>query len=179
MATFPAPKTVSVPTFLHKLHGEKTTLPVLTLTYLAALLLAFVTVSDYSAWSWKTALLALLAFDIGGGVVANLSEGTSAYYRTHPNRRWAFVGIHSLQPALLTLVFPAQTGVILLLGFFLLATTGWVNLISTVAWQRVVAGFTTVLMLLLSYILVPEPMIRLLINLLTIKLLLAFAIRWA
>lgn len=177
MATFLTTRTVQIPKFLHELHGESTSVQTLILTYLAALLLTVFTLGSEPGWTWKTGLLVFLAFDIGGGVVANLSEGTSHYYQKNRQRRWFFIGIHSLQPMLLALIFPEQQTPILVLGLIILLFTAVVQQITQPDLQRTTAGFAVVITFQLTSLLLTQPLVTLLVSLLAVKLLLAFAIR--
>ncbi|MGJ3231583.1 MAG: hypothetical protein ACFE0P_07280 [Oceanicaulis sp.] len=51
-------------------------------------------------WSWKAALLALLAFDWAGGVVANAAEPVRAWWRPRPRLRAVFFAVHAVEAPL-------------------------------------------------------------------------------
>ncbi len=103
---------VQVPRFLHELHGERTTRAALVATYVAALSGALVVLfvpeagpdaHESGAW-WRVVVTALVAADLFGGVVANFTSGTSAYYRARPRLRVVFIASHVIQPLALWLL---------------------------------------------------------------------------
>lgn len=100
---------VTVPKFLHEIHGEWTTPFWIVITYgFAILVTTIVILSNLDAfvdWSiWKQVLLILLLLDISGGIPANLSAPVKEYYDTRPALKRAFPALHILQPALLWLI---------------------------------------------------------------------------
>jgi hypothetical protein len=102
---------ISLPSWLHSLHGEQSRVADVLLTHLVgwgitALVFGLGFAAGYP-W-WVNVLLAVLAIDIAGGVVSNMTQGTNAYYSARPSKRVTFLRLHLIQPAVLMLLFPAE-----------------------------------------------------------------------
>ena len=115
--------TLHMPKFLHELFGKRTTKIELTIVLLSCLILSSLLLfHSYNEWDelavWKKILLIILTLDITGGVVANVTQGTNAYYQANQKARFVFIAIH-VQPLLLGW----------LLDNFLLGMTVWVGTI--------------------------------------------------
>jgi hypothetical protein len=111
---------VAIPRGLRELHGESSSRGELVLVYgggliLAALALRLGRLELAGLEAWKIAIVALLALDISGGVLANLTPGTRSYWggRGLPARA-GFIALHALHPFLLWLAFPQYLGVLAL-----------------------------------------------------------------
>lgn len=99
-------KTIIVPSFLHDVFGEKTTLAEILMILLVGL---FTSISLFvftrSEWQglalWRVALLFLLTLDILAGFIANLTRSTNDYYQSRPKHRIIFITVH-IQPLLLS-----------------------------------------------------------------------------
>lgn len=122
-------KTVNIPTFFHEVFGKRSTVFELSLILffgvgMSNFLLAF----TYSEWRdleiWKIAIIALLALDINGGVIANFTLSTNNHYKDHPSARLTFILIH-VQPIILALT---------LWNYFVLCLFVWgYTMVSTLA----------------------------------------------
>ena len=87
--------------FLGSMHGNTPTGFQLAATYavgIGAAVLALATLG----LTWKTVLLAILAFDWAGGVVANSADPVRAWWRDRPRMQAAFIIVHLIE---LPLVF--------------------------------------------------------------------------
>ncbi|MEN7550793.1 hypothetical protein AAG747_22925 [Rapidithrix thailandica] len=173
---------LTIPAFLHEVHGKKASVMDLVLTYFTAFALAVVSyllMDNLELKSWETGILLLLAMDIGGGVVANFSRGTSTYYAESPKARRTFVAMHLSQPALLAWVFPGSLVTIMSICAYTLITTSFVNMIRLQEKQRVFASFFLSLGLMLFFLLpTVQPIIYLILILYMVKLVMAFAVQW-
>lgn len=94
---------VAVPRILRELHGTRPKIREILATWTAAILaMAVVVVGEQSAvWSpdlWRTIVVAIVAGDVAGGIVANFSRSTNAYYAVRPRMRLIFLALHVVQP---------------------------------------------------------------------------------
>ncbi|MDR6224411.1 hypothetical protein [Desmospora profundinema] len=101
-------KTVNVPPFFHEVWGKRTTKLELGITIIFSVTMTVVLFAfTYSEWRelelWKIVILASLALDITGGVIANLTFGTNHYYKHRPTARYIFLFIH-VQPVIFALI---------------------------------------------------------------------------
>jgi hypothetical protein len=100
---------IAIPPILRPLHGEQASIRDLVLTYLAAAFAAVIVVLEPGArpgvieW-WAIAVVALVAADFAGGLVATHSSGTSAYYAARPRLRTVAILVHVVQPTVLFFV---------------------------------------------------------------------------
>ena len=136
-------RTLRIPRFLHELHGEETSLPALACTYSAAVAAgaaAWVGLAPARPLWWRLAIAVLVFADVGGGVVANFSAGTMRYYRERPRLRVFFLLAHLVQPALLTLAFPAASPAFIFAGLFTVGSGLAVTAIRDVEAQQSVAA---------------------------------------
>ena len=125
-------KKLKVPKFLHELHGEQTNIAELLLIYgfavIGPVILYFTTRTGLPelAW-WRTLLLFVIAADLSGGIIANLTYGTTAFYEKRQWRKAVFILAHAAHPAVLFLLtreqlpFWVYTGGITLFFSFLTA----------------------------------------------------------
>lgn len=100
-------KTIKIPKFFHELFGSEQTLTELILVGLfAATSTAAAFYLSQKDWQNLSGLqitgMVLLYLDIMGGIVANITRGTTAYYATSPKQRSIFLAIH-IQPFLAAL----------------------------------------------------------------------------
>ncbi|MEL6538631.1 MAG: hypothetical protein AAFQ98_24645 [Bacteroidota bacterium] len=175
-------KKIDIPVFLHELHGHRSSVFDLVLVYGMALAFAAtlsILAGDIALQGYKRVLLVLLALDLAGGVVANFTEGTNAYYKSSPKRRSRFMTLHVIQPAVLMLIFPESWIVITALSFFTLLTMALINRLKNPVSQRVVAGTLLTLGINLAIILgIPHVVVHCMLILFMVKLIMAFAVRW-
>ncbi|MBD0256369.1 MAG: hypothetical protein ICV83_11680 [Cytophagales bacterium] len=174
-------KELTIPRALRELHGERARVTDLLLTYGTGLLSAasVPAFADLSMSPARWLVLSILTMDIAGGVTANFTRGTNAYYASRPGLRLTYILLHAVQPGILIWLFPEQGGrLALFAGYTLLATLG-VNALPEYWYQRLVAGLLTAPgILLLHWLAVGPSVITGLLTLYLIKLVLAFAVRW-
>lgn len=169
---------VRIPKTLQEVHGEEASVISLIMVYLASVLLGttlFLLTPDLHP-SWHRWLLAIIALDIGGGVVANMTTGTSEYYRKRPKLRPIFIMVHVIHPLLLWLIFPGQMA-IPVVGAATLIFTAIVNKIPEVSNQRMAGALFTVTNLILLLWLKAEAIPTILMTLFSLKLITGFAVR--
>ena len=113
-------KVVVIPGFLRELHGERSTRGELALVYggaalLAGAILRFGRLELAGFEWWKLLIVILVALDISGGALANLTPGTNRYWHDRrPAWRAAFVLLHAAHPLALYAVFPEYSAVLIL-----------------------------------------------------------------
>ena len=173
---------IKVHRFFRELFGRETTsLDLLAILIgsvsLAGLTLFFKGNADFSVI--KKTVLTILALDIGGGVVANFTSGTNNYYAESLSKRYLFVLFHLTQPSLLIWIFPSELLAILGVTLFTLTSSIIVLCLKSPNNQRIIA----VTLLLLSFILATllnytDPLVHLIIQFFSIKLILAFSVNW-
>lgn len=135
---------IKVPDLFQELFGKKTTKIELGLSLIFAVLMtALLMAVTYAEWSsvalWRQLLIALIAVDIAGGMIANVSYGTNAYYRTNKKARLIFITIH-IQPVLLALLLGSSFGIALTVTLYTMAAALIVNYLSDYPAQRVVGA---------------------------------------
>ena len=101
-------KTILIPRVFHELFGEETTKIDLFTILLASLggtgLVLWFDYTHLSALSLPVLIIILIfCADIFGGVVANMTKGTSLYYKERPSLRQIFIFIH-IQPILFAIL---------------------------------------------------------------------------
>lgn len=104
-------KTIRVRRVFHELFGEETTrLDLLAILASAILGTGLVLWFDYDHLSMLSLpvmiVILILLLDILGGVVANMTKGTSSYYKEREGLRQIFIFIH-IQPILFALLIQA------------------------------------------------------------------------
>ncbi|WP_421976366.1 hypothetical protein [Roseivirga seohaensis] len=173
---------VNMPSYLHELHGTRASVFDLLLTYTVAFITTIVVL--FQAWElnlsvFKLIILGILVLDLSGGVVSNFTEGTNEYYAEKPKMRYVFIGLHVLQPILLTWLFPDDVFGIAVISIYTLIAMIIVNSVGGYLKQRVLGAFLMVIGLSVSFLVSAiQPMVHLMLILFVIKLILAFAVRW-
>lgn len=127
----------------------------------------------------KKILLAFLTLDIGGGIIANFTEGTNNYYAESVKRRYLFIAIHILQPLILSWIFPNDLYSILALTLYDLIGSFIVTSIKITGKQKT----TSVTILLISFVLIflfnfSNEALQLILLIYSVKLILAFSVNW-
>jgi hypothetical protein len=175
-------KKIQVHKFLVELFGRETTTFDLLAIVIASLSFAGLTLAlkwndDIS--NFKLIILTILALDIAGGVVANFTTGTNNYYAESLRKRYFFVLFHLLQPSILIWIFPNDLQAILGISIFTLISSIIVLNIKKYYAQRI-AALTLLLLIFILLILLnfSDPLTQLLIQLFSIKLILAFSVNW-
>jgi hypothetical protein len=170
---------IKIPKFLQELHGDEASIFSIVLVYVTGIIFGIFCFSiskdfhqDYYRW-----LLAGIALDIGGGVVANMSQGTSDYYAKRPKTRWIFILIHIIHPILLWIIF-SNMNKILIIGATTLVFTAIVNAITGASNQRIVSGTLFIFNLMLLFIFKVDILPLLLLTAFSMKLIVGFGVRW-
>lgn len=170
-------KNVRIPLWLCEFHGEEASVFSLLATYATGTILGlYAYLSASVPEGWRTWLICGLAIDIGGGVVANMSKSTTIYYAARPKLRWFFILLHLIHPFLLGLVYGESW--ILVVGATTLLFTATVNYLHGRENQRIVAGSLTLINFVIIYSLLENKLLLLLLTCYSVKLIVAFAIRW-
>ncbi len=167
---------------LHDLFGRETTRLDLIVILLGAIALTIATqilCLDTELSLTKKIVLAFLTLDIGGGVIANFTEGTNNYYSENIKRRYLFVLLHILQPLILMWIFPENIIVISAITFYTLISSLIVTTIKEKTTQRIIAATFLVIGILLTYLFqFSDQALQLIIMMYLIKLILAFSVNW-
>lgn len=176
-------KIILIPRFFHEIHGRTQTSVELFLTYLTGIVAAIPVLANaiesHIPFS-RIVVLLILTLDIACGVVANFTEGTSAYYAENSSRRWVFLALHVIQPCLFLWLFPQEQSAILALGALTLTSGCVVNLLQSITIQRVSAITLLIFAVICMLYLIPNSpkVLLLLMFLYSTKIILAFAVRW-
>lgn len=178
-------KEIQIPPFLHDIHGEKSSLFDLALTYggalisLSAILILYAQSGLQVAW-WQLLLLVLVSADIGAGAVANFTKGTNQYYSGVQKwkTRIMFILTHFIHPAIFFFVLDAFSSFSVVLVVYVIGATLLINSMAGREKQGVVAAFLMVggisLLLILN---ISSPFLLWFFPLYMTKLFLAFGIR--
>jgi hypothetical protein len=175
-------KKIQVHKFLFELFGRETTTFHLLAIVIASLSFAGLTLllklnTDIS--NFKLIVLTILTLDIAGGVVANFTAGTTNYYAESLRKRYFFVLFHLLQPSILIWIFPNELQAILGISIFTLISSIIVLNLNKHYTQRITAItlllFSFILSILLNF---SDPLTQLLMQLFSIKLIMAFSVNW-
>lgn len=173
---------IKVHRFFHELFGQETT----TLDLLAIIIssVSFAGLTLILKWDAdlsviKKTLLIILALDIGGGVIANFTNGTNNYYAESISKRYLFVLFHLAQPSLLIWIFPSELLAILGVTLFTLTSSIIVLRLKSPNNQRIIAVTLLLLSLILATLLnYTDPLAQLIMQFFSIKLILAFSVNW-
>lgn len=175
-------KKISVHRSLHDLFGRETTVIDLLIILIGSI---FLTIAVYFLCLGielsliKKILLTFLALDIGGGVIANFSEGTNNYYQESLNRRYIFIAIHFLQPLILSWIFEDYFLKISSLTIYTLLSSSIITYINERTTQKTIASFLLLIGIILLHLFIDSPQVLQLILLIyLIKLLLSFSVNW-
>lgn len=174
---------IKIPRSLHKVHGEQATLWELVLVHsLSVVASVFLLVISPGANFdlVKSILLFLLTYDLIGGVVANFSEGTSRYYAESAQRRFKFLILHLLQPAVMCYLFKDQVHLVLIVSSYVIVSAIIVNYLKSIRHQLTISGTLVVLglFILQFYGANASLTVQFLLAAFLIKLPLAWAVRW-
>jgi hypothetical protein len=145
---------VSVPGYLHELHGENPDLLTLISTYLIGLITGLLVICKLGCNTlsvWKTVLLFILYFDIAGGIVSNFSSSTRQYYRKNEKLRISFILLHLLHPGLFIMLFPEYVYYFTYAGFYTILSCLILNKINIIENRQTTASFLLVIGILISF----------------------------
>ena len=174
-------KELSIPRPLQYLHGRSASLRELCLNYglVLAAGLAFTYAIHNEPWSpVRKILLLLLAIDIAGGVISNLTAGTKRFYNQDTRLRNLFICLHIVQPMLMILLFPLHIISIGLMAIYTLGAAYYLNRILYAPHQKVVAGCLLTAGILGTLFTDLPPVVNVLILLFQVKLIVSFSIKW-
>jgi hypothetical protein len=176
-------KKIKVHKFLHELLGKETSgldLLAIVLASIALTVTVQVLANNLALSLPKNIILVLLTMDIGGGVVANFTEGTNNYYTDSMKKKYLFVSLHVIQPLLLGWIFPLASIALFSSTLYTLICTLFIINIKEYNTQRISAATLLILGIMLLFLLNPyHAAIQLIIIAYSIKLILAFAVNWA
>jgi len=176
-------KKIQVHKFLVELFGRVTTVFDLLAIIISSISFAGLTLllkwnTDIS--NFKIVVLTILALDIAGGVIANFTKGTNNYYSESLRKRYIFIFFHLLQPSILIWIFPSELLAILGVSLFTLTSSIVVLNIKKQYNQRIIAVTLLLFSLFLSTLLnYSDPLTEIIMQLFSIKLILAFSVNWA
>ena len=176
-------KKIQVHNFFTELFGRETTAfdllaVIISSVSFAALTLIIKWNSDFSVL--KKTILTILALDIAGGVAANFTKGTNNYYAESLRKRYLFVLFHLLQPAILIWISPNELQAILGVSLYTLMSSVIVLNVKKQYTQRIIAVTLLLFSLFLSTLLnYSDPLTKMIMQLFSIKLILAFSVNWA
>jgi hypothetical protein len=175
-------KKVSIPSYLHELHGKQASIFDLTINYTTAIIAALIILflaRDLSLATYKLVILGVLALDLAGGIVSNFTEGTNNYYIEKPKMRYVFIAFHVIQPLVLIWLFPNDLVGIAIISIYTLIAMTVVNSIQEHLRQRVYGAFLMVIGLSITFLVNEmQAIVHLMLILFVVKLIVAFAIRW-
>lgn len=173
---------IKVNRFLIELFGRETTrfdlfLIIISSVSLAALTLILKWNGDISIN--KKIFLAILALDIGGGVVSNFTTGTNDYYNESLGKRYLFILFHLFQPIILIWIYPSDISEITGVSLFTLTSSIIVLNFKEHHRQRIIAVSLLLICILLTPILnYSDHLLQTIMLLFSIKLILAFSVNW-
>ena len=179
---------IKVPSYLHKIHGKYNTLPEIVAPHLIAVLASTLAILLMQSFNLlEVLLIVIITYDLSGGAIANFTSGTSKYYAASKRLRWVFLATHISQPLVLAYVFPASSIIILSVSAFLLLMGIIVNELKDSRNQVWVAitGSSLAILIMIGYLpyqglfSVMHPVLLMNLIFMTIKLPLAFAVRWS
>jgi hypothetical protein len=174
---------IKVNRFLSELFGHETTtfdLLAIVISSFSFAGLTFILKWNANISNIKIIMLTILTLDIAGGIVANFTTGTNNYYAESLRRRYLFVFFHLLQPSILIWIFPSDLLAILGISLYTLTSSIIVLNIKKQYDQRIIAVTLLLFSLFLSTLLnYSDPLTKMIMQLFSIKLILAFSVNWA
>lgn len=124
-------------------------------------------------------ILAFLTLDIGGGIIANFTEGTNNYYSENIKKRYLFIAIHIVQPLILSWIFPNNMLKILTFTVYTLTSSLIVTTIKQNNAQKTIAATMVLLGIILTFSFsFSTPLLQLILLVYSVKLILAFSVNW-
>lgn len=175
--------TVHIPKFLREIHGQKSNWFDIVSVHLMALVTVGVVLflsQDMAFGSWKKWTLIALAYDLGGGVLANFTYSTQTYYEQYTQRRFFLLSMHFLHPIFLAFLFPDLLIGIVAFSCFTVASSFVVNSIKASREQLTLGVALSLLGIIMLHTLPVgfNSALRLLLTLFLLKLPLSFSVRW-
>ena len=175
-------KRIDIPKFLHEIHGESAPLYNLLSVYCSGIsvaLLFSIKLYTLNVSLWNILVSAFVWFDIGGGVVANLSSPTNRFFVDKAKSRILFLAIHIIQPGVIALLFPKDWVFFSFVYFFTILSCITIALMKSNERQQVFAGLLVALGITLAIVLfrLSIPALMLFAPLFMIKLILGFSVK--
>ena len=176
-------QTITIPKFLHEVHGEEARLTDVIMTHAFAIMATTTTLywsMDTGFSTFKMVLLGILAYDLSGGVLANFSKGTSDHYAASAKARKHFLLLHILQPTIMIYLFQGNDLVLAALCGYIVLGSFLVNAQKTAIQQLRLGAFISLVGISLLFIpgLELTAVQQLLLVFFMLKLPLAFAVQW-
>lgn len=127
----------------------------------------------------KKILIAFVTLDIGGGIIANFTEGTNNYYSEDLKRRYLFIGVHILHPLILSWIFLNNILAILMLTVYTLISSSIVTSTKQKNTQKILAATMLLIGVILTFLFsFSPPVLQLILLVYSIKLILSFSVNW-
>jgi hypothetical protein len=173
---------IKVHRLLHELFGREITYTDLSFIFIGGIILTVIIQmlcvgSDLT--TLKKIILAVLTLDIGGGVVANFTEGTNNYYWEDLKKRYLFILIHIFQPLILLWIFPNNFYAVMVVTLFTLVISFTVTSIKEKSSQKTLSITAWLIGICLIFLLnFSMPVIQLILNIYVTKLVVAFSVNW-
>jgi len=104
----------------------------------------------------QKSVLVLIAYDVLGGVIANLTESTNRHHDRQPKTRWLFYSVHFIQPLVLVCFFDTGMAFFLFCWLFPVVSSMIVRECSPEGIQRTTAGILFVLGVLVYLYWIPQ-----------------------
>jgi hypothetical protein len=164
------------------LHGERPKPFEVAITYAVAVFAAVVVVLEPGArpslfqW-WETAIAAVIAADLAGGVVANFTGSTNDFYKARPKLRIVFLLSHLIHPAVLYLIMNGPIEIWAAIPAFTVAAALVVNALPERVQPSIAAAlFAVGVMIAFTWHVITPPLVWF-TPLFLAKLVLGFAVR--
>ena len=167
---------------MFELHGKQASKFDLLITYSAAVLYTVAVLflaRDMPLPVIKIIALGIISFDIGGGVIANFTEGTTNYYVENQKLRYRFIAMHITQPLILLWIFPSELLNIAIVSVYTLSCMVVMDIKSGYPRKMIVSSLLTIIGLILSFALnLSQPIVHITLIMYIFKLVMAFPVRW-
>ena len=173
-------KNIRIPKYLQDLHGKKTSLLILILTYLSGLVTATVITcfiaKQININMWRLTLTFILIADISGGIISNYSKSTRDYYSENSKKHVIFIFLHILQPFLFLIIFPELSGFFLFMGIYAISCCLAIYKIEDNEYKRVISSFMFIIGIMIIFIFkIPIEIVKIIPILFFVKLILAYS----
>ena len=171
---------INIPKYLQDLHGKKTSLLTLTLTYLSSI--ATATIITYSIAKqidvslWRIILTFILIADISGGIISNYSESTRKYYSENSKKHIIFIFMHILQPVFFIIIFQDVRNFFLFMGIYAISSCLAIYKIRNYEYKRIISSFLFIVGIIITFIFnIPIEIVKIIPILFFAKLILAYS----
>jgi hypothetical protein len=147
---------IRLPRLFHLLHGKEPALYEILITYLAAFitsLFIYPIINQASFSELSKSILLCLTLDLAGGLVANATATTAAFYSRNPNLRTVYLYLHILHPIVLVFLFPEDLFGITLISMLALASAFFFHLRRNLADRMLRLALLLLAIILLTFLL--------------------------